>query len=112
MTPNDTPLHWTRFALELAEVGGGAPLCLSLCNTRHWRNSAAPRETLGGYGDLVTWAAAKGVYAAAEGDAIGAEAAKHPHVANTELRRSLRLRESLALVFAAYAHGRPPRPTR
>lgn len=108
MTANATALHWTRFAVQLAELGSGAPLCLSLCNTRHWRNSAAPRETIAAYADVVKWAVAKGLYAAADGDALVAEAAKHPHVANTELRRTLRLREAMAQVFAAHAGGRTP----
>lgn len=108
MTADDTSLRWTRFAVQMAEVGGGAPLCLSLCNTRHWRNSAAPRETIADYADVVKWAVAKGLYAAADGDALCAEAAKHPHVANTELRRTLRLREAMAQVFAAHAGGGAP----
>jgi predicted RNA-binding Zn ribbon-like protein len=108
VTAADTSLRWTRFAIHLAEVGGGAPLCLSLCNTRHWRNSAAPRETIADYADVVKWAVAKGLYASADGDALVAEAAKHPHVATTELRRTLRLREAMAQVFAAHAGGRTP----
>jgi predicted RNA-binding Zn ribbon-like protein len=108
VTAADTPLRWTRFAVQMVEVGGGAPLCLSLCNTRHWRNSASPRETIADYADVVKWAVAKGLYAAADGDALATEAAKHPHVANTELRRALRLREAMALVFAAHAGGRAP----
>lgn len=98
--------RWSRFALAIAESTPGAPLCLSLCNTRHWRNSAAPREVLASYDEVVKWSIAKAIYTESEGAALVREAHAHPHVANAELRRVVILREALARVFAAHAHGR------
>jgi predicted RNA-binding Zn ribbon-like protein len=100
-----TSNRWSRFAVSLAEATAGQPLCVSLCNTRHWRNSAAPKEVLTGYDELVKWAVAKGVYTADEGETLVREAAAHPHVANAELRRTIQLREAIAAVLAAHAHA-------
>ena len=94
---------WTRWRVTLAEAEDGQPLCLSLANTRHWRNSAAPGETLHAYADLARWAVAKHV---AEDDALAEEAMTHPAAAQLELRRAIALREAIAGVFAARVHGR------
>ena len=90
--------------MTLVEAQDGQPLCLSLANTRHWRNSATPRETLHGYPDLARWAVAKHI---AEDDALGHEALTRPAAAQLELRRAIALREAIAGVFAARVHGRP-----
>ncbi|MCC6867299.1 MAG: CGNR zinc finger domain-containing protein [Burkholderiales bacterium] len=101
------PAHvrWLRWSLHVDEASDGRPLCLSLANTRHWRNSAAPKELLNGYADILDWAVAKGIYSRREADALAAEANAHPHVANAELRRTIELREAIARVFGALAHG-------
>lgn len=102
------PSRWSRFTFTLAEPASGQPLCLSLCNTRYWRNSATPREVLTAYDEVVKWAVAKSIYGPADGDGLVREAAAHPHVANAELRRLLSLREATAMMFAAYAHHARP----
>ena len=104
------PQRWSRFAIGLVESTAGQPLCLSLCNTRHWRDSTAPREVLTGYAEVVQWAVAKAIYAAIEGNALAHEAAAHPHVASAELRRVVALREALAATFGAHAHRAVPDP--
>jgi predicted RNA-binding Zn ribbon-like protein len=96
-----------RWSVHLAEASEGKPLCLSLANTKHWRNSAAPKETLATYADLVQWAVVKAIVTKDEGEALVREAAAHPHVANAELRRAIELREAIASVFAARVHARP-----
>jgi predicted RNA-binding Zn ribbon-like protein len=103
--PADPHARWMRWSVILAEASEGKPLCLSLANTRHWRNSTAPRETLQGYADLVKWAVATGIVSKDEGEALEREAAAHPHVANAEVRRTIELREAIARAFAARAHG-------
>jgi predicted RNA-binding Zn ribbon-like protein len=102
------PHRWARFAIALRESTVGQPLCVSLCNTRHWRNSAAPKEVLTTYDEIVKWAVAKAIYTADEGAALVREAAAHPHVANAELRRTVELREAIAAVLAAHARGETP----
>ena len=89
--------------MSLAEAEDGRPLCLSLANTRHWRNSAAPRETLHAYGDVAKWATSKQVVA---GDgSLATDALARPAAAQDELRRTIALREAIARLFAAHAHG-------
>ena len=106
MTVPSTHARWTRWSVHLAEASDGRPLCLSLANTRHWRNSAAPKDLLNVYGDVLDWAVAKALYTKGEAQALRAEASAHPHVANAELRRTVELREAIARVFAARAHGK------
>ncbi|GIK87491.1 MAG: hypothetical protein BroJett026_29720 [Betaproteobacteria bacterium] len=98
--------RWARFALALEETAPGQPLCVSLCNTRHWRNSAAPKEVLTGYDKVVDWAVATAICTPAEGERLAGEAAAHPHVAAAEWRRTLALREAIAAVLAAHARHR------
>lgn len=93
--------QWTRWRVSLAEAEDGQPLCLSLANTRHWRNSAAPRETLHAYADLARWAAAKHIV---DDGTLAEEALSRPAVAQVELRRAMALREAIAGVFAAHVH--------
>lgn len=96
--------RWTRWRLSLAEVDDGRPLCLSLANTRHWRNSRAPRETLDGYADLARWAAARQLV---DGDeALQRIARDRPAAAQAELHRAIALREAIAAWFAARVQGR------
>lgn len=98
--------RWLRWSLHVDEASDGRPLCLSLANTRHWRNGAAPKELLNGYADILDWAVAKSIYSRREADALVTEANAHPHVANAELRRTIELREAIARMFGALAHGR------
>lgn len=102
----DRSKRWARWSVQLREIDDGAPLCLSLANTKHWRNSAAPRENLHGYADVVKWAVLRQIVTADQGAALECEAAAHSHAANAELRRTIALREAVAGLFAARAHGR------
>lgn len=93
----------SRWRLSLVEADDGRPLCLSLANTRHWRNSRAPRETLHAYADLAQWAAARKLVDDAE--ALARIARDHPSAAQAELGRTLALREAIASWFAGRVHG-------
>jgi predicted RNA-binding Zn ribbon-like protein len=93
--------------VSLAEVEDGRPLCLSLANTRHWRNSAAPRETLQAYGDLAKWAVARQLVP--DDNSLAADALARPDAAHDELRKTIALREAIARIFSAQAHRRTPR---
>lgn len=106
------PLHvrWMRWSVQLAEAGDGRPLCLSLANTRHWRNSAQPKDLLQGYGDVLDWAVAKAIYTKDEAAAMRARAEAQSTAADAELRRVMELREAIARVFSARAHSRPVAP--
>jgi predicted RNA-binding Zn ribbon-like protein len=105
------PHHrWMRWSVQLAEAADGRPLCLSLANTRHWRNSAQPRDLLQGYGDVLDWAVAKAIYTSDEAAAMRARAEARATAADAELRRVIELREVIARVFSARAHARPVPP--
>jgi predicted RNA-binding Zn ribbon-like protein len=90
--------------VSLAEIEDGRPLCLSLANTRHWRNSGAPRETLNSYGDLARWAVSRQLVA--DDGSLAADALARPAAAQAELRRAIALREAVARLFSAHAHRR------
>jgi predicted RNA-binding Zn ribbon-like protein len=106
-----TPLaraRWTRWSIRLDEASDGRPLCLSLANTRTWRNSAAPKEVLGHYDALVQWAAAREIVDKTQAAQLTKLAQAHPRASSAELQRTIALREAIASVFAAIAHTRRP----
>jgi predicted RNA-binding Zn ribbon-like protein len=105
MTASPPHARWMRWSVHLAEASEGRPLCLSLANTRHWRNSAAPKELLNAYADVLDWAVAKSIYDKSEAEVLAREASAHRHVANAELRRTIELREAIVRLFACRAHG-------
>jgi len=106
--PSAAPLRWSRWTIALSEASDGRPVCLSLCNTRHWRNSEAPKENLHRYADLVKFAVVKGMVSAAEGALLERQAEANPRIANTELRRTVALREAIACAFGALARETEP----
>ena len=107
-TSHAPPARWT---VSLAELDDGRPLCLSLANTRHWRNSAAPRETLNRYADLAQWALVKEIVTAPQSQAWERDVVAHPQAAAAELGRAIALREAIARLFSARAQGRTPAET-
>lgn len=106
-----TPLpdeRWSRWSIRLDEASDGRPLCLSLANTKTWRNSAAPKEMLADYDALVQWAAARKIVGATQAAAMTDAARGHPRAASSELQRTIALREAVARVFSAIAHDAAP----
>jgi predicted RNA-binding Zn ribbon-like protein len=101
-------LPWARWGVALTEPGDGAPLCLSLANTRHFRNSAAPRETLAGYTDLVLWAHKRKILDEQEARRLGGRGGPTADVARRELAQAVALREAIARTFARHAHAKVP----
>ena len=73
-----------------------ADLCLAFANTRTWRGSDAPVETLRSGADLVAWL-----------DRAGIGVGRAPHV-DKVFPAALELREAIFRVFAALAAGDPP----
>ncbi len=98
--------RWSRWGVALVEAGDGRPLCLSLTNTRFFRNSTAPRETLRGYADLVDWASLKKIVGPKEANRLVGQSTASPPAARRELARTIALREAMARLFAAKAHHR------
>jgi predicted RNA-binding Zn ribbon-like protein len=71
-------------------------LCLAFANTRTWRGSDEPVETLRSGADLLAWLDRAG---------IGAE---RPRQVDKVFPAALELREAIFRVFAALAAGEPP----
>jgi predicted RNA-binding Zn ribbon-like protein len=75
-------------------------LCLAFANTRTWRGSDAPVETLRSGADLLAWLDNAG---------IGAESSRErPRPVDRVFSAALELREAIFRVFAALAAGDPP----
>ena len=82
----------------------GEDLCLDFANTRFWRGTESPTETIGGIDELLAWCEAKeGLPAAitAQWRARSAEAA-------AALGAALALRETIYRLFRALAAKTPP----
>jgi predicted RNA-binding Zn ribbon-like protein len=100
-----SPPAWSRWRVHIAESGEGAPVCLSLVNTRNWRHSASPREHLASYADIVRWIEQRHLLDADEIAALLREVASHSRLARHELERTIELREAIFRVFSARARG-------
>jgi predicted RNA-binding Zn ribbon-like protein len=102
--PTSTPA-WSRWQVRIAETGEGAPVCLSLANTRNWRHGAVPQEHLSSYADIVRWMGARRLVDADRLAPLLGEVASHPRLARVELERTIALREAVYRVFSARAGG-------
>jgi predicted RNA-binding Zn ribbon-like protein len=82
-------------------------LCLSFANTRQWRGTDNPTETLHDSADLLRWIETSG--------GVGAEAIKsvhdwthaHPRRAARMFSKAIELREAIFQAFSAVAEGAP-----
>ncbi len=92
----------------LFELTGGA-LCLDFANTVDERPTAAPKERLGTYADLVSWGAQSGALGREEAAALRRRAARSPAEAGRALARAREVREAIFSIFADRAIGRRPR---
>ena len=73
------------------------PLCLDFANTRYWRGSAEPIETLREPGDLLTWIGGAGLPG---GEALRARWEADPAAGAAEWRAALDVRETIYRVLA------------
>lgn len=84
-------------------------LCLGFANTRYWRGSTEPTETLSDFAALMDWCRAEGLLVAARGRAFERELASGADGGEAAFRKALELREAIFAVFAAVAAGAKPR---
>lgn len=84
-------------------------LCLAFANTRYWRGSAEPTETLADFAALMDWCRAEGMLPAGRARVFEQEVALRPNGGEAALRKALDLREAIFAVFAAVAAGTKPR---
>lgn len=85
-----------------------ATLCLDYANTRYWRGSDAPTESLTDFAALARWLAAAGVVDAATGARLQALQQVDGAAAQRLFDDALCLRELLYRLFAALACGNVP----
>ena len=83
---------------------GGSP-ALDFANTVDWRLREVPTDTLKGFDDLLYWAWSAGIYIRAEARRLQKWAKDHPRAAQAAFAAAVRLREAIASVFQAIAHG-------
>jgi len=107
-SPSPPPTPWSRWHVAVTETAPRGPLCLSLANTRNWRNAAAPLEHLNAYPDLLRWGERQQLLDAGEALRLTALATSRPRQARAELAATVALREAVYRVFSARAHGRAP----
>jgi predicted RNA-binding Zn ribbon-like protein len=86
----------------------GGSLCLDFVNTTGARASAAPRERLTCYGDLLTWSQRAGILDAKAAVRLRRAAASREDDAANALRRARKLREELYELLSAFGDGRRP----
>jgi len=83
-------------------------LCLEFANTRFWRTSDQPTETLHAFGDVLDWcAAAKSVEPAAAGE-LRQWAQRRSRETAALFDEALATRETIYRLFSATAVGGPP----
>jgi len=90
-------------------VAAPAPtLCLDYANTRYWRGSDAPAESLPDLTALERWLEGAGVVDAGTGASLRALREADPGAAQRLFDDAVRLRELLYRLFAALAGGASP----
>ncbi|HYM04679.1 MAG TPA: ABATE domain-containing protein [Stellaceae bacterium] len=91
----------------------GAPrddLCLDFMNTRYWRGSEPPTETLGSLDALLEWAAQSSGIEPAAIKRIGRRWHEDGHAGDAAFDEAIRLREVMYRVFGAVAGAKKPAP--
>jgi predicted RNA-binding Zn ribbon-like protein len=85
----------------------GGHVALDFVNTVGNRRGGQD-EHFATYGDLVSWAEARGVVATPEAGRLRRAAAAAPEEARAAYRRAIKLREAIYRVFERRASGKPP----
>jgi predicted RNA-binding Zn ribbon-like protein len=82
-------------------------LCLDYANTRSWRGSTAPSESLGDFSDLLGWLERGAKFPVAAVTGLRAWGRDHEGRAAAVFAEALALRETLFRIFRAVAEARP-----
>jgi predicted RNA-binding Zn ribbon-like protein len=85
-----------------------ADLCLEFADTRFWRGTPTPTETLNAPADLLAWCGRHGALDAASLAALATQWRAAPGRAKRSFAEALALRETIFAVFAATARGEAP----
>ena len=82
-------------------------LCFAFANTRHWRGSDPPTETLAGFSDVLKWLGASAGLNAVALRNVANHARKHPDDAVRFFGEAIGVREAIYRIFSAVAEARP-----
>jgi predicted RNA-binding Zn ribbon-like protein len=93
------------FDARFSGIGTGGTLAADFVNTLDWRLGKEPRDCLGSYAELVRFSWSAGVLTGSEARSLLDWAKTHPRSAARELGHAIRLREAIALLFAAVRDG-------
>jgi predicted RNA-binding Zn ribbon-like protein len=99
------PDHPSDAAPERLLPGAPEGLCLAFANTRFWRGSPAPTETLHGPADLIHWCATNGMAEPGTVAAVAARWEAAPAEAAAAFATGLQWREAIYRALAAEAAG-------
>lgn len=83
-------------------------LCLDFANTRYWRGTSKPTETLHAPGDLLDWFKSPGGAGRQAAEALQADWKAAPSSGGKAFAAAIELREAMFRIFAASAHGNAP----
>src|ERR1043165_9730881 len=82
-------------------------LCLAFANTRFWRGSPMPSESLGGVEDLLRWLSGTAKGSAESIEAAGNRLRRHGNDAAGLFAEAIALREAIYRSFSALAASEP-----
>lgn len=85
-----------------------ADLGLEYADTRFWRGTDQPTETMNAPADLLAWCKSMGALDAASADALAGQWQGTPEAAGSQFAAALDLRETIFRVFQATAGGQAP----
>jgi len=87
-----------------------ADLCLEFADTRYWRGTPQPTETLNAPADLLAWCGKERALDPASVRMVAAQWKAEPARGTRIFAAAIDLRETLFAVFGAVAHGNAPAP--
>lgn len=85
-------------------------LCLEFADTRYWRGTQPPTESLHGIEDVVAWCRSMGTLDEAADTALRAWWREHPQRAAAAFDEAVALRESIFTVFSDASAAHAPAP--
>lgn len=86
-------------------------LCLDFANTRYWRGTPKPAETIAAPQNLLDWLKSSGGGDRRAAEVLQAEWKSSPESGGKAFAAAIELREAMFRIFAASVHGNAPGPS-
>jgi len=83
-------------------------LCLGFANTRYYRGSDAPTESLNKFADVIAWCRSSGILPKARDKTLQRWTRAHEHDATDAFDAAIELREAIYAIFRAIGSGKTP----